>query len=1439
LEVSNIDGDETVMSLASDIWDNIMSLSRKNSKRKHVETPSTSKGTAQWKDRTKHIALTRLLDGAVSHPDIGLRKTYIGRIMNLPPETQRSLMAMIERQKKHTDDSCRPDDSSIRKKKVKTAHTPDDENTRTPAKQRSIPRTETSRKSIVRSPFTPKTTHAKLNMTPGTRGRSLFSTPRRHPQTPQIRNSEGLGFLSPGLGDTAEYEREVQELREQNDQLRSNLEKSRRKEEDMNQKLEDMETSFRNEMMKIEAASHRREAESNDIYKDKIETLEASLRDLSEQSETTERVKAELAGVKDEMELMIHTKSMLDDTTERLNNYKEKIQQLTDVKDALQREEEAHGRSVEENIRLQNELCFLQPLKRQLEEYKSRAVDAEVKFTETQDELMKLRQQRQNSSDTHENFKMTVQSQQEEIEALRTRVRQEESSKEEAAGLGEGISELNPELKEELLRLRNDNKQLKAFAEKRQDDSVSKLEQKAEDSTRLCERYKSQFLSTKGTLETTQLDLKDSMEREQNIQASLADTMGELQEIKNQIDNTTQELTRCNTILDASRNRESNLEEELSSWVDQTKNLQERADDVTRRLQKCSQDLADSLARESDLKESVTDWSGKYEQCTERANDLSQQLQDRSKELQESQTREEELQQDIIEWMEKAKSASELADDISDQLKACSEELGESRKNEAVLKHDLGETFENLRMTENQVMDFQQKISLIETELNEEREIVLHAEERESILQNELVGMRSRAEDAETVLAQKVEFIETITEQLTESEARVGHLTEREDALTNNVNTWIEKAAIAEGVIEKQQIELHNAREMISNIKSEMMESQDNVDNLKTTLEALKNELAESKDLSTSVHHQAEQLLVDLTETRLVLDQHQESLAQSQSSEAELNEQLAKAYELTSGLEEEIQEERTTREKIEEDLQSAFAEKHKMEQELKTHMEKSNKQIEAEVKALILCKDNLGRAQEALNETESSLGAAQHREKMLQHKVTILEDRESELHAAIEAERMKASSEIQESTKSFEVTCEFLSAKARRDMDELQSNMNQLLENERKSKRSTEEACQEKIKKMREEMSNEFNQLKAEAFKSMESAQHYKAELTEKLRKEYEEKLVKVKQEADDESTKLVRKGKCMLKELKAKQKESSDKLHQDISSLEEKFDVVKKQKESISAQFKTKASEYKKKLHFASGRINRLTAESDDFEERIKNLEREKYKLREENDRYRRQLGGRFGSDSNGQNQLEVLQKELKSACDEIRELKRQQRNGGRNALASINEGSEGIEHSYSRDVANHSTISQLRSEYEETIEVLNDEKRELVMRNSAAITDVQKAEKRAWESEQENATLKQQLTSMTLQVERFGHIQPSDDSNKQRVELSSSNVSSVSMGIDRSHSSEATEVESTISSSLLSNSMMSLSQPSEKPGESSSPVPFVLGQSSGDDRPPECQQS
>lgn len=65
-------------------------------------------------------------------------------------------------------------------------------------------------------------------------------------------------------------------------------------------------------------------------------------------------------------------------------------------------------------------------------------------------------------------------------------------------------------------------------------------------------------------------------------------------------------------------------------------------------------------------------------------------------------------------------------------------------------------------------------------------------------------------------------------------------------------------------------------------------------------------------------------------------------------------------------------------------------------------------------------------------------------------------------------------------------------------------------------------------------------------------------------------------------------------------------------------------------------------------------------------------------------------------------------------------------------------------------STITQLRDEYEDMIRLLNDEKRELVMKNSATISDLQRIEQRSWQLEEEIFRLKEELTSAHLKIQR-----------------------------------------------------------------------------------------
>ena len=177
-------------------------------------------------------------------------------------------------------------------------------------------------------------------------------------------------------------------------------------------------------------------------------------------------------------------------------------------------------------------------------------------------------------------------------------------------------------------------------------------------------------------------------------------------------------------------------------------------------------------------------------------------------------------------------------------------------------------------------------------------------------------------------------------------------------------------------------------------------------------------------------------------------------------------------------------------------------------------------------------------------------------------------------------------------------------------------------------------------------------------------------------------------------------------------EKEKAD-LNDDVEYLTQKILKEEEDKKRLGIQFQTKIVEYKKKLQNATGRINMLSEENSEFEDTVKKLERERNKLRDENERYRRQIGGRSGADSALQNQMELLQKEFQNAVDENRELKRRLQSNGQSALPSIGEDADSGRYTRTR-TNQQSTLVQLRAEYEETIDFLNDEKRELIMKKS-----------------------------------------------------------------------------------------------------------------------------
>ena len=1028
--------------------------------------------------RLKLYVLSNLLDIAVQCPNKQQRREFIERIMKLNKAVQKVLMSLIERRNRRQrtptpGSSARKSNSpvpsrgslqqrsSLMESMVSSnpCSTPQrssyDSPMRSPATNSTPPRPSSLRKSrpsAESANSSRDSSTSKKKVAWGDRQvEGSFHTPTGYtPDSKKQLMSKQLQdtLLSPGtLESPNQVQTIVRELHGRNKQYEKAIETYRQREAELKVQVEQLEAEKRKQMMKVEATAMDREQELHEQYKQTVEDLENKLKDAEQRADEKGTALKELEQAKEEIEMMKDRESALSETSEKLRVYKNKVNELQDVKEALQREQEAHGKSVDEIVRLENELQALLPVKRQLEDYKIRAVEAEVKLVECQDYLQRIQLEASDQSHVNEHlFKESIM-QKQQVEELQRRIHEEtQAPTTQASGVGDGINELNPELKEELQRLRNENLQLRAFAGKRQNDAVQKLEESLDDTKRLGEKYKREFLSTKKTLEETHVELSDV------------------------------------------RVREGKLIVEV-------------------------------------------------EQLTERAESSEQ-----------------------------------------------------------------------------------------------------HAR-----------------------------FLEGNLERVNEE-------------------------------LERTKTSLSDAKTRISNLSKEIEEWQVRFNQAETTVMKAK---------------------VDIQQLKSDLEISQQELEEANANNQELQEHVASC---------ESQLEEMTN--VQDDIES-----------------------------------NLQETEDKLEESQRELDKTQRQANSLSEKVSKLTDNKSELQHELEAERASKQEMIEEAHKSLEATRDVLQAKATKELEELQKNMNRLLDDERKAARQKHEEDKTKLHEKEQKWEKEYEELQERLTSSLKYSRQEAQERVDLLKKEHEEELASLNMQVEEAHNNLIRKGKAMLADATDKYKEEMGALLKQKKDLEQKLEVAVKQSEEVEKLLRSKISSQKNKLEFSASQINNLTSENDEQQERIYQLERELSKLQEENDDCRQQLQGRYGADGKIQSQLEKLQKEYNGLLEENRSLKKKSsRYGGGGALGAILENSlgEGGVHtgSYGRGGMNREALSELRHEYDAIIENLNDEKRELVMKNSAAATDVKKAEQRAWEAEKEIAKLKDNIVSLQLALQRMELINGSSSS-------------------------------------------------------------------------------
>ena len=442
--------------------------------------------------------LTALLCQAVS-AECPLQKTYIGRIMGMDSAEQMSLMKIISdvnnanansAASNHTDGEEDDDDASVGAASIASVASVMEsilsgrnggrmmsplKSGYTPAKKRSKAIVEEDgcdeKENDHDNATTPVTSSKKMGQCPMTavkmhRGANdeIFS-PVGSVFSPAATANDGAdgddgddeddsaanGGNSSAKHSRASYDHsttastaameEIEDLKGKLEFVGKELEVARQRETDLGSQLEDIESKHRAEKMKIEADSIAREKDISDQYSEELTALRREVEELRHCRKDAADAREELDALRDEVDVLNHTKERLASTEEQLRKCREKLEQMGDAKEALTRAEEAHGAAIARGLELENELKSLQPLRRQLEDYKTRAVDAEVKLAECQEELQNLRKLSSELTSMNKELKQGVMIHQSETEGLRKRLMEDTESSGGAKGpaVGEGL----------------------------------------------------------------------------------------------------------------------------------------------------------------------------------------------------------------------------------------------------------------------------------------------------------------------------------------------------------------------------------------------------------------------------------------------------------------------------------------------------------------------------------------------------------------------------------------------------------------------------------------------------------------------------------------------------------------------------------------------------------------------------------------------------------------------------------------------------------------------------------------------------------------------------------------------------------------------------------------------------------------------------------------
>ncbi|GMI07922.1 hypothetical protein TrLO_g11613 [Triparma laevis f. longispina] len=302
---------------------------------------------------------------------------------------------------------------------------------------------------------------------------------------------------------------EVKKLRVKNTELDSLLASLQKDKENLKEEITQLKQEGEKKQLSIDLETMEGYEQRESGLKKSVEDLTAELSKYKGYSVELKDLKTQTLLLRDENDVLKYSSAKCTSLETQLGLYKDKCGVLSDVKIELEREQEKCGGFIDQIVKLEKENKEISGLKKSLETYKKKSADLEVELELKVGELNKI----SNNFGRFKKMNLELGKESEvnmrEVREMQRLLVESYGEVEEGGVLGGGVSEFNSEVKEELVRLRGENEELRKNVEEGGEENLRRLKEELEDGRLKGEGFKGQLLGKKEECGKLKVEVKN------------------------------------------------------------------------------------------------------------------------------------------------------------------------------------------------------------------------------------------------------------------------------------------------------------------------------------------------------------------------------------------------------------------------------------------------------------------------------------------------------------------------------------------------------------------------------------------------------------------------------------------------------------------------------------------------------------------------------------------------------------------------------------------------------------------------------------------------------------------------------------------------------------------------------------------------------------------